>query len=173
MPSGPAPGYPQVNIDNILVDSNGIVTNADSSFYGFLTTDKNTIFALLTEPMNINPKNRLVVIQFTGQIYSQADLGGSWSFHALFAYNSPGWLRGLFEVSPVTGAVTYNSLAYISDFGQAVPPANETLMIGQTGTITDSLDPAFHGQMSFNKDLYVKTQSLYPPAALRYSIVLC
>jgi hypothetical protein len=169
-PSGPVvSGYPQLNVDNISVDSAGIVTNADSTFYGVLTTDKNSIFGLITEPTSQNPKNRLIAIQFLGQAYTPADLGGSWSFHALFGDLTPGWLRGLFDVSS-NGSVTYNSLAYISEFGAAVPPANETLTISSSGIVTDSLDPEYHGQMAFGKDLYVRTQSLYPPSATRYSI---
>lgn len=173
-PSGPDSGYPQSNVDNISVDSAGMVTNSDSTFYGMLAADKNTLFALITEPLSSNPQNRLIVIQFTGQVYSQVDLGGSWGFHTLFGNLTPGWLRGAFTVSSSTGGVTYASSAYISDFGPAVPPspATETLTMNAAGRITNSLDPAFHGQMSSGKDLYVLTQSLYYPSATRYSMGL-
>lgn len=165
-PSGPSPGYPQI-VDTIAVYSAGIVTNADNTFYGVLTADKSTLFGLITEPLNPNPRDRLIVIQFLGQTYAQTDLAGKWRFHVLYGWNSPGWLKGSWTINSA-GAATYDD--FLTDMGFTVPPATpEVLTLASDGIISNTVSPTYHGMMSAGKDLYVRTRS-HGTAPVRYSI---
>ena len=165
-----APGYPQPNVDTIAVNSAGIVTNADNTFYGVLTSDKSTVFSLITEPYNPNPRDRLIVIQFLGQTYTQADREGTWRWHLLYGSNAPGWVKGSWTIG-ATGAVTYDSTTFLTDTGWTVPPAEpEVLTIAPNGIMTNSSTPTYHGMMSAGKDLTVRTKTSGTAPAVRYSI---
>lgn len=169
-PTGSAPGYPQANVDTLLVDSAGIVTNFDNTFFGMLTADKSTLFGLISDRFNPNPRSRLIVIQFLGQTYAQADLVGTWRWHVLYGWNAPGWVKGSWTIGP-TGAATYDPTTFLTEHGDTVPPsAPETLTIAPNGIITNSSTPTYHGMMSAGKDLYVRTKSSGTAPVVRYSI---
>lgn len=163
-PAGALPGYPQ-NISSLVVDSEGVITNGND-FYGWLTLDKSTIFALIDDPMG-HSMYRFVVIQFLGQTYTQADLAATWRFHVLYGWNAPGWLKGTWTIDSA-GVGTYDSSTYMSDFGPAVPPASETLALAPNGIITNPANLTYHGMMSSGKDLYVRTRT----SGQRYSIAI-
>jgi hypothetical protein len=166
-PSGSSPGYPQTNVDIIHVDPAGIVTNLDNTFYGMLTVDKSTLFGLITEPMNPNPKDRLIVIQFLGQTYAQVDLAGTWRWHLLYGSNAPGWAKGSLTTG-ATGSVTYDKTTFLTNTGNTVPPVDgEVLTLSPEGIITNSLPLPYHGMLSSGKDIYVRTRTTAPT---RYSI---
>jgi hypothetical protein len=167
--SGLAPGYPQTNVDTIGVNSAGIVTNADNTFYGVLTSDKSTIFSLITEPLNPNPRDRLIAIQFLGQTYAQVDLAGTWRWHNLYGWMSPGWLKGGWTID-TAGNATYDSATYMTESGFTVPPTlPETLILAPSGIIGNTTNATYHGMLSAGKDLYVRTRSHGTPPT-RYSI---
>ncbi|MBW6503784.1 hypothetical protein K0B90_05870 [bacterium] len=134
-----------------------------------LTTDKRMVFGLITEPLNPNPEDRLIVIQFIGQTYVPADLAATWRFHVLFGWSSPGWVKGAWTID-AAGNATYDNATFLTESGFTVPPATpETLTLDPNGIITNSVSPTYHGMMSAGKDLYVRTRSHGTPPS-RYSI---
>jgi len=166
-PSGELPGYPQVNITTLSVDSAGIVTNSpQNDFYGWLLPDKNTIFALIDNP----GEYQFVAIQFLGDTYVQADLAGTWRFNTLYGLNPPGWLKGTWTIDAV-GTGTYDPTSLLNDLLQVPVFAPEQLNLAANGIITNQATPSYHGMLSAGRDLYVRTRSHGTPP-VRYSIAI-
>lgn len=169
-PSGALPGYPLVDITTLVVNSAGIVTNPpDNDFYGWLTHDKNTIFALIDDPLG-RSMYQFIIIQFLGHTYVQEDLAGTWRFNVLYGWNTPGWLKGTWTIN-AAGAGTYDSTTFLTDMGWTVPPSTpEVLTLAPDGIITNSSSPTYHGMLSAGGDLYVRTRSSGTAPNTRYSI---
>lgn len=132
----------------------GIVTNSsDPYWYGVLTDDKKVIFSL----DNNNPGYfSFGVIQITGQTYTQADYAGTWNFNTIRnTVPNPLWAYGVNSVD-AAGNGTY--LSY-TDSGGNAPPANYVRVLSSTGVVTDPADATRHGQMSYNKDISVSTNT--------------
>jgi len=168
-PSGALPGYPLDNITTLVVDSAGIVTNPpDNDLYGWLTNDKNTIFALIDDPVG-HSMYQFIVIQFLGRTYAQADLAGTWRFNVLYGWNAPGWVKGSWTID-TAGAATYDNTTFLTDMGSTVPPTTpEVISLASDGTIANSSSTTYHGMLSAGGDLYVRTRSHGTPPT-RYSI---
>lgn len=165
-PSGTLPGYPLVDITTLVVDSAGIVTNPpDNDFYGWLTHDKNTIFALIDDPVG-HSMYQFIVIQFLGHTYAQEDLAGTWRWNVLYGSNSPGWAKGSWTID-LAGVATYDPATFLTNDGGTIPPTPETEILAPNGIITNLSNPTYHGMLSAGKDLVVRTKSSF---GTRYSI---
>lgn len=171
-PSGVLPGYPLVNFTTLTVDSAGIVTNPpDNDFYGWLTHDKNTIFAIIDDPAG-HSLYQFIAIQFLGHTYVQADLAGTWRWNTFYGWNTPDWLKGAWTID-ATGAATYDATNYLSSFGSTVPPTTpEVLTLAANGIITNSVSSTYHGMLSAGGDLYVRTKTTGTVSIPRYSIAI-
>ena len=167
--SGVGPGGPDTppppNFDTMSVSSAGIATLAnDTSFYGLMTDDKKVIFTI---DGGINSGDySLIVITVTGQTYTQADYAGTYNFFAIRNnVPNPGWSYG---VSSIDAAGNGTYLSYTDSAGGATPGPFTRLLL-PSGVVTDPADATAHGQMSYNKDLAVRTNT---SAAGRYGIVI-
>jgi hypothetical protein len=95
----------------------------------------------------------------TGQTYTQADMAGAWRSYALASSSTaPFWEYDL-DFATSAGVVTH--VATIDSTGNTVPSSNmPTLTLGTTGIITRTDKPSVkHGQLSYNKDLAVMTDT--------------
>lgn len=146
---------PPPNFDNISVSTGGIVTLAiDNTFYGLMTDDKKVIFSISGD--NTSNRYSLRVITVTGQTYTQSDLAGIRQFMSLRnTLPSPLWSYGATSVD-AAGNGTY--LSYTDSAGGATP-ANFARGLSATGVLTDPADITFHGQMSYSKDMTVRTNT--------------
>jgi len=153
------------HFDTMSVSSAGIATLAnDTSFYGLMTDDKKVIFTI---DGGINSGDySLIVITVTGQTYTQADYAGTYNFFAIRNnVPNPGWSYG---VSSIDAAGNGTYLSYTDSAGGATPGPFTRLLL-PSGVVTDPADATAHGQMSYNKDLAVRTNT---SAAGRYGIVI-
>jgi hypothetical protein len=153
-PTGLEISPPESNVDTFQVDSTGIVTStkAGSTWHGIMTPDKKVIFATLTSGDSPNVY-KFQVIMVTGQTYAQADYAGiGMPFHLL---RRNAWARGTTTVDS-SGAGTY--LTWADSVGGSAP-GNFIRVLSPTGAITDPADSNARGQMSFGKDIIVRTST--------------
>ena len=95
------------------------------------------------------------VISITGQTYTQSDLAGTFNFYDSEYRPEPQWAYGVTSVD-AAGNGTY--LSYTDSAGGPTP-ANYTRVLSSSGVITDPADATLHGQLSYNKDISVQTNS--------------
>ncbi len=141
--------------DTLSVSPEGIVTLAnDNTFYGLMTDDKTTIFAVMgTQTAGYG----FMVIMVTGQTFTQADYSGIRTWVALRNFAPyPVWADGVAEID-AAGNGSY--LSYADSSGGPPNPSTFTRYLSTTGVITDPADGTFHGQMSYNKDITVRTNT--------------
>jgi hypothetical protein len=128
-----------------------------------MTDDKKVIFVISGNSSDNN--YGLTVMTTTGQTYTQSDYAGIRKFSTIRNNVPPVWSYGVSSVD-AAGAGTY--LSYTDSRGGATP-ANFTRVLSASGVVTDPADDTAHGQMSYNKDITVRTNT---NAAGRYGIVI-
>jgi hypothetical protein len=146
---------PLPNFTTLSLDSTGIMTQTDNgTAQGVMTPDKQTIFVTETDSNTY----KLRIIQMTGQTFTQSDLAGFWRSHILVSSASaPFWE---YDLDSVTNAGVLTHVATLDSSGNTIPsPGTPTLTLGTTGIITRSDKPAKHGQLSYNKDMAVMTDT--------------
>jgi len=151
-PSGPtSPG----TAGTLSVSSSGIVTESiNSTFYGVMTDDKKVIFVI--DSTGSGSSYGFTVITFTGQTYTQSDYAGIYNFSVIRNnLTTPGWAYGVSSID-AAGAGTY--LSYTDSVGGATP-AGFTRVLSASGVVTVPEDATAHGQMSYNKDITVRTNT--------------
>lgn len=161
-PSGPEPP-PYSSPGTISVSSAGIVTDSgvDSTFYGLMTDDKKVIFYIVTTGINTY---EFGVLTITGQTYVQSDLAGIYNFSGIRnTVPTPAWAYGAISVDTAGNGVY---LSYTDNFGNPVP-GSFFLSLSASGITTSPADASHHGQLSYNKDLLVRTNT---SAAGRYGL---
>ena len=159
-PSGTSGPFPNVGV--ISVNSDGIVTvSSDPSLYGFITNDKKVFFTVNTADVG---KYNFMVGQLTGQTYTQSDLAGTYNFSSIRNTLTPSWSYGSLSID-ATGTLTY--LTYTDSVGGATPGASSRVL-SASGVITSPTDTTFHAQLSYNKDLFVRTNT----SAGRYGLAI-
>ncbi len=137
----------------LAVNSAGIVTGTgDSTFYGLMTDDKKVIFVIQTRDIG---EYGFMVITITGQTYAQADLAGTYNLSTIRNTLIPSWSYGTYSVN-ATGTLTY--LTYTDSAGGATP-GNSSRVLSASGVMTDPADATYHGQLSYNKDIAVRTNT--------------
>jgi hypothetical protein len=165
-PSGPVT-LPPPNYEILLINRNGIVTGAiNKTLHGMMTSDKKIIFGIQTISLT-HVKYEFFVSLASGQTFTQPDLAGSYDFHVLVNGVLPGWILGTFDVD-ANGTQTYAS--YRNSLGNTTLPASDVLSVDPSGTITSSTEASFNGQMSFYKDLFVRTKNQKINGVKNYSI---
>jgi hypothetical protein len=148
------------------VNSVGIVTlSTDNTWYGLVTDDKKVMFVIDGVSNDVG----FHVINITGQTYVQSDYEGIYNWFVVRntpnpAWN-PVWVYGKSSVDAF-GAGTY--LSYTDSLGGAAPP-EYTRLLSSSGVITDPADATAHGQMAYNKDINVRTNT---NTTGRYGIVI-
>jgi hypothetical protein len=166
-PSGTESGpFPVVHV--LSVDAFGIVTDAaDPSYFGIMTNDKRVVFSVNTADSGPSGNKYMFdVFMVTGQTYTQSDYAGIRSFSTIRNnVPNPGWAYGVGSID-AAGNGTY--LSY-TDSGGGATPAGFTRVLSASGVITDPADATAHGQMSYNKDIHVRTNTL---ATGRYGIII-
>jgi hypothetical protein len=85
--------------------------------------------------------------------------------NAVTPAGNPVWIYGTSSVD-AAGNGTY--LSYTDSVGGAAP-ADYTRVLSASGVVTDPADATAHGQMSYNKDIAVRTNT---NAAGRHGIVI-
>jgi hypothetical protein len=159
-PSGPQlPG----SGGTLSVSSAGIVTIAEeSTWYGLMTDDKKVIFSTDGDSNNFG----LIVITITGQAYTQSDLAGTYNFSTIRnSVPNVAWSYGSYSVN-ASGNATY--LSYTDSVGGATPGGFQRVL-SASGVVTDPADATYHGQLSFNKDISVRTNT---NASGRYGLAI-
>jgi fibronectin type 3 domain-containing protein len=148
-PSGPVPPEPG---GVLSVNSAGIVTTpGDTTWYGLMTDDKKVIFWI----DGTSNSYSFGVFTVTGQTYTQSDLAGTYNFSAIRNTLVPSWSYGN-ESIDAGGTLTY--LTYTDSAGGAAP-ASSSRVLSASGVITAPGDTSFHAQLSYNKDLWVRTNT--------------
>jgi hypothetical protein len=134
----------------LSVDGEGFVSDG-GSFHGFLTDDKDTIFAVHTD----NGRYVFTVLQFTGGTFAQRDLAGTWGFSSISTNAWPIWQTGKLAID-AAGAGTFPS--YLDSSG-APKPNGATYLLDPEGLITISNNPSYRGTLALGHDMYVRTQT--------------
>jgi hypothetical protein len=163
-PSGPVPP-PYSSPGTFSVSSAGIVTasGVDSTFYGLMTDDKKVIFYIVTTDIN---SYEFGVITITGQTYTQSDYEGTFNFFGIRnTVPNPFWVYGVTSID-AAGNGTY--LSYTDSLGSATP-SGYFRVLSATGVVTDPADATSHGQLSYNKDISVRTNT---NASGRYGLTI-
>jgi len=162
-PSGNQP-LPPGEVGTLAVNSAGIVTDSvDNTWYGLMTDDKKVVFVIQTSETGVYG---FMVITITGQTYTQADYAGIYNFSGIRnTVPNPGWAYG---VTSIDAAGTGTYLSY-TDSGGGATPANYTRVLSSSGVVTDPADSTFHGQLSHNKDISVRTNT---NASGRYGLTI-
>jgi hypothetical protein len=154
-PGGPFSPLPPP--DTPQIDANGIVTKAgDPTYYGLMTSDKAVTFMIRTTDVGPPPVYGFTVVIGTGQTFNQADLAGTYDFHGLDSGSPPYWhfLTLTFDTSG-----TYTCSDFLNSAGNTTLPAGDTYNMDISGAITSPSNPSYHGRMSYNKDMYVRTRT--------------
>ena len=97
----------------------------------------------------------------TGQTFTQADMAGTWRSHALVSKPSK-WEYGVVSFD---GSGVLTNLEYQDSNGENDPSGDSpTVNLDSTGklTISQPLNPSFHGQASFDKKMAVFTETEAP-----------
>jgi hypothetical protein len=148
-PFGTSPGNSGATLS---VSSAGIITlSGEPTFYGLMTDDKKVIFYIgggLTQ-------YEFGVIMITGQTYTQSDFAGTVNGITIVNAPKPVWAYG---VASIDAAGTGTYLSYTDSVGGATP-ANFTRVLSSSGVITAPLIATLHGQLSYNKDISVHTNT--------------
>jgi len=98
----------------------------------------------------------LNVITITGQTYTQADYAGTFNFSGVRnTVPNPFWFYGVTSID-AAGNGTY--ISYTDRAGGATP-ANYVRVLSASGVISDPADATYHGQLSFGKDITVRTNT--------------
>jgi hypothetical protein len=149
-PFGTSPGNSGATLS---VSSVGIITlSGEPTFYGLMTDDKKVIFYIAGD---IKPYE-FGVIMITGQTYTQADYAGTHNFSSIRNnVPNPFWAYG------VTSADAAGNGTYLSytDSGGGATPASFQRVLSSSGVVTDPADATYHGQMSYNNDITVRTNT--------------
>ena len=155
IPSGPV-GLPPAATASI--SSDGIVTGSDNAtFQGIMTPDKKAVFGTASQGGYFV----LRIFQVTGQIFSQADMAGTWRTHGIGSSSTaPEWD---YTTISFTNAGVGTITALTSSSGSTMPPSppNNTVTynLAAAGTLTQNNAPTLHGTVSSNKDLAVLTKT--------------
>jgi len=159
-PSGPGSGG---STGPISLSSVGIITaSLDNTIYGFMTDDKKVIFFISSQSGSYS----FNVLTLTGQTYTQSDYAGTWNFTSIRnTVPNPYWNYG---VASVDAAGTGTYLSFTDSVGSATP-ANYSRILSATGVVTDPADATYHGQLSYNKDIAVRTNT---SASGRYGLTI-
>jgi fibronectin type 3 domain-containing protein len=160
-PSGPGSTG---SAGTVSVSSAGIVTlSSNATWYGVMTDDKKVIFSLESSG---GPSYTFVVITITGATYIQSDYAGTLNFFSIRnTVPNPYWNYGVSSVDAV-GNGTY--LSFTDSMGNPTP-ANFTRVLSASGVITDPADATYHGQLSYNMDMAVRTNT---SASGRYGLTI-
>jgi hypothetical protein len=161
-PSGPeSPPYPSAG--TVSVSLEGIITiPGEPTFYGLMTDDKKVVFYIAGDTIPYE----FGVLIITGQTYTQSDLAGTFNFSTIRnTVPNPYWGYGVTVVDAV-GNGTYLSF---TDILGSPTPANYTRVLSSTGVLTDPADATYHGQLSYNKDINVRTNT---SASGRYGLTI-
>lgn len=140
-------------VDTLSIDASGIITSAnDPLFRGVMSLDKTLIIGTTRDIAN--SLYQLRVIQVTGATFTMGDLAGAYAFSSLLDGTAALWQYGTATIDS-SGVTSY--LSYLDSAGITVLPPSITVSMDAAGTITNTADAAFHGTMSYNKDLVVST----------------
>lgn len=147
------------------VSSTGILTSSgDNTMYGLMMDDKKVIFAISGNSSNNN--YGLTVWTITGQTYTQSDYAGIHNFSTIRnTVPNPFWAYG---VTSIDAAGTGTYLSFTDSVGSPTP-ANYSRVLSASGVVTDPADATSHGQLSYNKDISVRTNT---NASGRYGLVI-
>ncbi len=148
-----APGL----IGTFDVDTAGVVTMAGSDLRGVVAPDRNSVFIVHTTGDVLAPAPALHVLQRTGQSFVQADLAGDYAFHGVtsgLGTSDSFWNHGTATVD-ASGLVTFTS--YLGSGGSTALPPSRTYTLSAGGVLTQATSANFHGQLSWEKDFYVRT----------------
>ena len=157
--SGSSCGSTGVTSMTMTVDSNGFVTNSgDSSWqHGFLSADKRTIVAVLTDTSTYG----LMFIQVTtGQSSAVSQVAGTSYGHMLDSGTSPYWKYLTMSITS-GGAVTFPG-GWDTNGTESIPTGTATMSIGLSGNATitpPSGTSDFNGQLSYDGTFMVATET--------------
>ncbi len=156
---------PPANFSTLSVNSSsGIVSFSPNTFNmeGIMTPDKKNMFMTFTGiDETFGTHYAFMVIQMTGQTFTQADMAGTWRSHALVSKPSK-WEYGVVSFD---GSGVLTNLEYQDSNGENDPSGDSpTVNLDSTGklTISQPLNPSFHGQASFDKKMAVFTETEAP-----------
>jgi hypothetical protein len=150
----------------ISVNSVGIVTDSsDNTWYGLVTDDKKVIFIIDGESNDVG----FNVLTITGQTYVQSDYEGIHNWFVVRNTPNPAWKPvWAYGVSSIDAAGNGTDLSYTDSLGGVAPP-DFIRLLSASGVVTDPADATAHGQMSYNKDITVRTNT---NTTGRYGIII-
>jgi len=156
----------------ISLSTTGIMTdNSSPTSQGVMTPDKRNVFVTETQSDSEGTWHTFRVIQMTGQTFSLSDMAGVLRSHALVSSpTNPYWeyetlyINSSGSVFNITDTDSNGNTSYSDGMG--------TLILSPTGVMTSN-EPGsdFHGQVSFNKDMAVMTET-WDPGEYALTIVL-
>jgi|WetSurMetagenome_2_1015567.scaffolds.fasta_scaffold63247_2 hypothetical protein len=146
---------PSPNFTTLSVTSTGIVSSSTDgpTFQGVMTPDKKMIF--VTNGDGTTGPTGLLVLQVTGQTFTQSDLAGTWDEYEIdSSATEPAWCYGTADVDSAD-VMTWSF--FQCRYGNTTLPSPATVSIDSGGTITAASVPSLYGAMSYNKDMEIIT----------------
>jgi chitodextrinase len=156
----------------ISLSTAGIMTDSSSpTSQGVMTPDRRNVFVTETQSDSEGTWHTFRVIQMTGQTFSLSDMAGVLRSHALVSSpTNPYWEYETLYINS-SGSV-FNINDTDSNGNTSYSDGMGTLILSPTGVMTSN-EPGsdFHGQVSFNKDMAVMTET-WDPGEYALTIVL-
>lgn len=142
--------------ETLVMSADGTVTSASRpSLHGVMSSDKKVIVYTVTDEEG-GPYTLAVAVK-AGAAFTQADLAGTWKWHALGAGDAANfWFYGNATID-AAGAVTFSS-GKLSDGTSPVPAASGATALSSDGILTQVADASFHGVMTPGKDVIFMTR---------------
>ncbi len=141
--------------DFVIASDGTITSNSNPTIDGFMNADKN-LMVLSYSDYNGTGNPGIMIFVKAGASFTQADLVGTWSWHALRAQDSSNfWAYGDMNID-ASGNTTM-SPATFSDGTSATPTVEGPLVLASDGTISAAGDHTLHGVLDRDEGLMVWT----------------
>jgi hypothetical protein len=138
------------------VASDGTVTNPQSSFNGIMSSDKSVVVFTVTN--GTNNSSGLGIFVKAGATFTQADLAGTWTWHALGAKDGANaWLYGNMTLDSVGNMAFTNATKSSGTITNLI--SGPGWLISSNGVF--SFSEGTHGIVSPNKEIMVMTTTDY------------
>lgn len=152
------------------VSSDGTVTG--NGIHGTMSADKKLMVLTLTTGPGANDAKGMIVLVKTGGTFTQTNLEGNWSLHALGA--TPGsnmWLRADATIDAAGNTTFSNSKLFDGSTPQMDP---SQMQLSTAGIMTEvGSSRLLHGIMTDNKEMIVLTQDSDGPVGTIPSLWIC
>jgi len=174
-PSNPATPLGEKTV-TLSITADGLVTETPLASFspaaarytpltdGFMSADKSLIVGTATDTSGASPRYLLRIVQIVHlplrlTTYGQADLAGVYTLHRLVVGPAPAWAFAS-QTFDTLGSGPFSTFLDSTD-SRALPEPSRFAM-DDSGSLTDTVDPAVHGKLSYFKSMFALTRTEGP-----------